>query len=168
MDTAGRTLDDDQLSEDSQPQPVTQEPERRDGALPSLDAAIEAMNLAKEVANMVSAEEVFGSVAMLLTMIRVGFLLLDDFFWFTCNQNSMANEIDYVELGLACADTCKVLDRGINGRKPEDLNQSVHEAISQLTRSVKSVVQDSGSSPTILLITEPWPRSGRRLLRKID
>ena len=80
MDTAGRTLDDDQLSEDSQPQPVTQEPERRDSALPSLNAAIEAMNLAKEVANMVPAKEVFGSVAMLLTMIRVGFLVLDDLF----------------------------------------------------------------------------------------
>ena len=89
-------------------------------------------------------------------------------FWFTCNQNSMANEIDYVELGLACADTCKVLDRGMNGRRPEDLNQPVHEAISQLTRWVKSVVQDLDSSPTILLTTEPWPRSGRRLSRRID
>ena len=89
-------------------------------------------------------------------------------FWFTFNQNSMANEIDYVELGLTCADTCKVLDRGMNGRRLEGLNQSVREAISQLTMWVKSLVQDLDSSPTIFLTTEPWQRSGRRLLRRID
>ena len=45
----------------------------------------------------------------------------------------MANEIDYVELGLACAEVCKALDRGMNGRRLDDLNKSVHEAIGQLT-----------------------------------
>ena len=45
----------------------------------------------------------------------------------------MANKTDYVELGLACADVCKALQRGMNGRGPEDLNQSVREAIAQLT-----------------------------------
>ena len=51
-----------------------------------------------------------------------------------CNQDSMANETDYVELGIACADVCKALDRGMNGRKLDDLSQSVREAIEQLTR----------------------------------
>ena len=46
----------------------------------------------------------------------------------------MANKADYVELGLACADVCKALDRGMNGRRLNDLNQSVREAIEQLTR----------------------------------
>ena len=50
------------------------------------------------------------------------------------NQDSMANETDYVELGIACADVCKALDRGMNGRKLDDLSQSVREAIEQLTR----------------------------------
>ena len=50
------------------------------------------------------------------------------------NQDSMANKSDYVELGLACADVCKALDRGMNGRKLDDLSQSVCEAIEQLTR----------------------------------
>ena len=59
---------------------MTQEPERRDGALPSLDAAIEAINLEKEVASMIPVKEAFGSVAVLLTIIRVRFLLLDDLF----------------------------------------------------------------------------------------
>ena len=44
----------------------------------------------------------------------------------------MANKADYVELGLECADICKALDRGMSGRRPEDLSQSVHEAITQL------------------------------------
>ena len=46
----------------------------------------------------------------------------------------MANKADYVELGLACADVCKALDRGMNGRRLNELNQSVREAIGQLTR----------------------------------
>ena len=45
----------------------------------------------------------------------------------------MANKTDYVELGLACAEVCKALQRGMNGREMDDLNQSVREAITQLT-----------------------------------
>ena len=52
---------------------------------------------------------------------------------FTCDQDSMINEIDYVELGLACADVCRALDRGMNGRRVDGLNKSVIEAIGQLT-----------------------------------
>ena len=46
----------------------------------------------------------------------------------------MANKSDYVELGLTCADVCKALDRGMNGKKRDDLSQSVREAIEQLTK----------------------------------
>ena len=45
----------------------------------------------------------------------------------------MANELDYVELGLSCADICRALDRGMNGRRLDELSQSVCDAISQLT-----------------------------------
>ena len=45
----------------------------------------------------------------------------------------MANQLDYVDLGLNCADICRALDRGMNGKKLDDLSQSVCEAISQLT-----------------------------------
>jgi hypothetical protein len=58
--------------------PKSQRLKRRDGALSSLDAAIEAMNLAKEVSSMTPAKAVFGSVSILLTMIRVFFLLFSD------------------------------------------------------------------------------------------
>ena len=48
-------------------------------------------------------------------------------------QDSMVNDLDYVELGLSCARICKALERGMNGKKLDDLSQSVCDAISQLT-----------------------------------
>jgi len=45
----------------------------------------------------------------------------------------MINELDYVELGLFCANICRALDRGINGKRLDDLSQSVCDAINQLT-----------------------------------
>ena len=45
----------------------------------------------------------------------------------------MIKQADYVELGLACADVCTALYRGLNGRGLNDLNNSVREAINQLT-----------------------------------
>ena len=43
----------------------------QDGTLSSLNLAIEAMNLAKEVSSFTPAKAVFGSVSVLLTMIKV-------------------------------------------------------------------------------------------------
>jgi hypothetical protein len=48
-------------------------------------------------------------------------------------QESMTNEEDCVELGLACADVCTALSRGLDGKLMKDLNDSVHGAIKQLT-----------------------------------
>ena len=45
----------------------------------------------------------------------------------------MINYADYVELGLACADVCTALDRSLNGKRLNDLDSSVCEAIKQLT-----------------------------------
>jgi hypothetical protein len=52
----------------------TKSQQRRDGALSLLNAAIEAMNLAKEISSPTPAKAVFGSVSIILTMIRVGLL----------------------------------------------------------------------------------------------
>ena len=41
--------------------------------------------------------------------------------------------MDYVELGLACAEVCTALDRGLNGKRLNELNNSACEAIKQLT-----------------------------------
>jgi len=40
----------------------------------------------------------------------------------------MINETDYVELGLACADVRRALDRGMSGRRVDELSRSVFEA----------------------------------------
>ena len=54
----------------------------------------------------------------------------------------MANEQDYVDLGLFCADIFKVLERGMGGKKLDaDLSESVRDAINQLTMWVKPVTR---------------------------
>ena len=113
----------------------TKSQRRRDGALSLLNAAIEVMNLAKEVSSPTPAKAVFGSVSVILTIIRVGLLPvhLDQLQAHVLAQDSMMNITDYVDLGLACAEVCKALDRGTDGKKLEDLSQSVREAIDQLT-----------------------------------
>ena len=45
----------------------------------------------------------------------------------------MINEEDYVEIGMLCTNVCATLDRGLNGKRLEDLNNPVCEAIKQLT-----------------------------------
>ena len=51
---------------------------RQENSLTSLNAAIEAMNLAKEIVSMTPAKVVFGSAGILLAMIRVCLLLFCD------------------------------------------------------------------------------------------
>jgi hypothetical protein len=45
----------------------------------------------------------------------------------------MVNEVDYIDLGLSCADVCQILDRGLKWRRSDELGQSVSEAIERLT-----------------------------------
>jgi len=110
-----------------------QRPKGRDGTLSSLNMAIEAMNLAKEVSSITPAKAVFGSVSILLTMVMVRFHVSYGRSTFTYGQDSMANKLDYVELSLACADVCRALDRGMNKRRTNELSRPVYEAIEQLT-----------------------------------
>ena len=51
---------------------------RRENALSLLNVAIEALNLARDACGIPPAQAVFGSVSILLSMIRVRFLLLSD------------------------------------------------------------------------------------------
>jgi hypothetical protein len=67
----------------------------------------------------------------------------------------MINKTDYVDLGLACADVCRALERAMNGKKEDDLSQPMNEAISRLTTWVKLVIYSSNISPIVLLIAEP-------------
>jgi len=43
----------------------------------------------------------------------------------------MANQMNYVELGLAGAEACATLDRGLSGLELNDLDDTVCEAIEQ-------------------------------------
>ena len=45
----------------------------------------------------------------------------------------MANKQDFVELGKSCGHVCQALDRGLNGKKTDELSPSLLEAIGQLT-----------------------------------
>jgi hypothetical protein len=44
----------------------------------------------------------------------------------------MLDNQEFVELGLACADTCMALSRGLVNKQLDDLSQSMLEAIRQL------------------------------------
>ena len=108
--------------------------QRQDNVLSSLNVAIEGLNLTKEVLSITPAKAVCGSVSVVLVMIRVRLpLARADHRGLSHVQDSMINETDYVELGLACADICTALRRGMDGKKLADLSQSVSEAIGQLT-----------------------------------
>ena len=44
----------------------------------------------------------------------------------------MANNEEYVELGQACADVCQALYQRLEGRRSDELNKSVLNAIGNL------------------------------------
>lgn len=45
----------------------------------------------------------------------------------------MVSEVEYVELGLACASVCEALNRGMGRGRADQLSQSVLEAVEKLT-----------------------------------
>jgi len=100
-----------------------QRPKEQEGAVSSLNVAIGVVRLAKETSNIRPATATFSSVGVLLTTIR----------------DSMANASDYVELGLFCADICRTLDRGTDGKNPDDLSKSVYGAIEELRTIVAEI-----------------------------
>jgi len=52
----------------------SQQPKERETAMSALNMVIESLNLAKEISSVTPAKAVFGSVSVILTMIRVRFL----------------------------------------------------------------------------------------------
>ena len=110
------------------------QPNGQNGVLSSLNMAIDGLNFAKELSSVTPAKAVFGSVVIILTMIRVGFYFsVTRRSRFTHNKDSMANDADYVELGLYCADICRALERGMDGKKLNELSKSVCDGINHLT-----------------------------------
>ena len=108
----------------------SQRPKEREA---DLNVAIEALDLAK-TSSILPAKAAFGSVVTLLITIRVRSCSSATIYHkFTPSQNTVVNKLRYVELGLSCADVCRALDRGTNGRKQDELSPSVYDAINQLT-----------------------------------
>ncbi|KAF9787276.1 hypothetical protein BJ322DRAFT_1019728 [Thelephora terrestris] len=110
-------------------------PKGRDGAISALNVAIDGFSLAKEISSATPAKAVFGSVSILLGMIK----------------DTMANEQDYVDLGLHCAKICETLRRGMDKTKQEDFSKCLCEAITQLKATVEEiqgkVTKQSGRHP---------------------
>ena len=117
----------------------SQRPKDRDGVLSALNVFIEVSNLAKEISSATPAKAVFGSVAVILTMIGVRLFLLcvTASLRLTFGQDSLANQQDYIELGLNCCEICQVLDRGTKERGIGYFTQTVRQAIDRLTTWVE-------------------------------
>ena len=56
--------------------PKSKQSKRRDNVLSSLNVIIEGLNLAEKLSTIAPANAVFSTVNVILTMIRVSFLLL--------------------------------------------------------------------------------------------
>ena len=54
----------------------SQRPKERESTVSALNVVIEALNLAKELSSITPATAVFGSVSVILTMIKVSLLLV--------------------------------------------------------------------------------------------
>ena len=104
------------------------------GVLSTLDVGIETLDFARESSSIAPAKTAFELVGVLLKTIKVGFFPSDvrTNFRLILDQEPMVNQQDYIALGLSCAEICEALDRGTRGKRIEDLNQPVHQAINQL------------------------------------
>ena len=108
--------------------------EGRDRAPPTLDTFIRILDAAKTACVFPQAQIAIGSTSALLTSIIVSSpLIFHCEFQFAFIQNSTSNKQNYVELGKSCGRVCQALDRGLDGRRPDELTQSALEAIEQLT-----------------------------------
>jgi len=106
----------------------------QDNSISTLNIVIKTFDIAKDAVDIAPAKAIFGSVSFILEMIRVrSSFLQSPLVALKHVQDSRLNEEEYIKLGIACADVCIVLERGMRDKRSEDLNQSVSEAIAQLT-----------------------------------
>jgi len=80
----------------------SRQPTGQDAVLSSLNVAIDGLNFAKELSSITPAKAVFGSVSILLTMIRVSFVLVHDEIF--RGQDTMVNEQDHFDLNATTID----------------------------------------------------------------
>ena len=136
--------------------PNPQRPKHQDNPPPSLNVTSEVTNLAEEISSPTPAKAVFGSVGVILTAIKVRLSSPPVVYsQFTCNQDSVANKPDCVDLGMTCVNVRKALHRRMDGKELDDLSQSMYGAIQWLTTWVKPAVHGSDGSLMMFLIVEP-------------
>ena len=130
----------------------------RDRVRSKLGRAIQDVTLARDTCSISPAEVAFCSVSDLLAMIGVRSLSLcgGELRLMFIQDSPVVNKRDYVDLVLSCADACKILDRGLDGRQLGELSQSVLEAVDQLTTWVNQVMCALRRSLTSLPIPGPW------------
>lgn len=113
----------------------TQQAKGRDDALSSLNTAVNVLNRAGGATSVTQARAAFTSAGILLAMIRVGLfpVCVGRLLANVTIQDPMAKKAEYVELGLTCVDAREVLSRGIDGKRVDQLSQSVLKAIAKFT-----------------------------------
>jgi hypothetical protein len=107
-----------------------------DGYRSTLDTAIQDLTSVKDACGVPPAQVAFGSVGDLLvaTGVRPSSLpVRREGVPIHVIQGSVVDKQDYTELALFCVDICKTLDRGLSGRRLDELGKSVLAAIEQLT-----------------------------------
>ncbi|KAF9791096.1 hypothetical protein BJ322DRAFT_425458 [Thelephora terrestris] len=94
-----------------------------DGVPSRLDVAIQLLSGAKDACGAAPAQIVLGSAYVLLAAIK----------------DNVGNKQAFIDLGLFCAKVCGALNRGLNGEKPHELNESAHEAIGKLRETLAEI-----------------------------
>lgn len=79
----------------------------------------------------------------------------------------MINESDYVDLGLACADVCQTLERGMEGSPADALSPLAFQAVTHLTKWVQPVI-DIVDGPFTTLPIAGLSRRSRRISPTVD
>ena len=108
---------------------MTSKPQRRkgpDGPVSMLNIAMDALNLVKDICAVPPAQATFGFISALLTMVGARTLQShDDDPRFHIYSGYYGDRQDYVELGLFRVDVYRALDRGLDGKRLDELSKPV-------------------------------------------
>ena len=112
----------------------SQRPKGRNDLLSTLDVFIQALSIVKDTCAIPPAQVAFSCSSALLAIIRVRFpLVCQDRFLTQAVQYTMANDRDYIQLGLACASACQVVHQALKRVQLDELGQPAIDTIRDLT-----------------------------------
>ncbi|KAF9791097.1 hypothetical protein BJ322DRAFT_1104759 [Thelephora terrestris] len=111
-----------------------------DGRLSDLGVAIQLLSSAENARGVAPAHVAIGSACVLLTAIK----------------DTTGNERDFVDLGLYCAEVCGALDRGLKGKRSDELGESMHKAIGKLTATMAEIQRNINKKAEQNWVSESW------------